>query len=124
MTNVAPASTQEYRRAFVRILPMLTPNQLDMLRYHLGKQRPVTATELAAHVGYADWRGVNAQYGRIGADLRKQSARIAKMEGQKSHAFAEFAQVPRKNRSYPEWEWTLYPAVRRALNSLRRSGVL
>lgn len=108
----------EYRRAFRAIFERLTVNQRHMLEYHLRRSRPVTATELAGQVGYKDWRGVNAQYGRIGALLRKQSQVLAGIPGQASHAFAWFDKIPRKGGGYSEWVWTLHDPAREALNSL------
>lgn len=117
MTPILPAA-QEYAALFEAMRPRLTDNQLAMLRYHLKQGRPVTATELANHVGYVDWRGVNAQYGRIGAMLRELDPRLRALDGQESHAFASFSQIPRKDESYPEWIWTLHRPVEDALHLL------
>jgi len=111
-------TASEYRRAFRAIDARLTENQRAMLKYHLRRGSPVTATELAEHVGYKDWRGVNAQYGRIGALLRKESHILASMAGQASHAFASFDKIPRKGGGYSEWIWTLHDQAKEALNSL------
>ena len=108
----------EYRRAFGAIRARLTKNQLRMLEYHLRRRNPVTATELADHVGYKDWRGVNAQYGRVGMLLRQNSAALTGVGGQASHAFASFDKIPRKGGGYTEWIWVLHDPAREALNVL------
>lgn len=108
----------EYRKAFRSIASKLTSNQRKMLELHLRQVRPVTATELADQVGYKNWRGVNAQYGRVGALLRKYSPVFANLPGQASHAFASFYQIPRKDKRYTEWVWALHGAARSALDSL------
>lgn len=91
-------SVSEYADLFNRIRPRLTDNQVSMLRFHLAKERPVTATELADHVGYAGWQGVNVQYGLVGSRLRELDDRLRRLEGQKSYAFARFDQIPRRLR--------------------------
>ncbi len=111
-------SAAEYATMFEQLRPRLTENQVAMLSFHLAKERPVTATELAEHVGYADWRGVNAQYGRVGAMLRGLDPRLRELEGQESYAFARFDQIPRKDESYPEWIWTFHRPVEDALRTL------
>jgi hypothetical protein len=111
-------TAHEYAALFEALRPRLTDNQLAMLRYHAEQARPVTATELANHVGYADWRGVNIQYGRVGKMLRELDPRLQELEGQESHAFASFHQIPRKDESYPEWIWTFHRPVEDALQSL------
>lgn len=111
-------SAGEYAAMFEQLRPRLTANQVAMLRFHLARERPVTATELAAHVGYADWRGVNVQYGRVGAMLRELDPRLRDLEGQESYAFARFDQIPRKDESYAEWTWTFHRPVEDALRTL------
>lgn len=119
MTELTSLPTAaEYRRAFSAISGNLTENQRRMLEYHLRRSSPVTASELAEHVGYKDWRGVNAQYGRLGALLREKSGVLAAMAGQASHAFASFDKIPRRGGGYAEWIWTLHEPAREALNSL------
>src|SRR5436305_5038256 len=104
MTELPYLPTEtEYRKAFRAIEATLTSNQKTMLELHLRQARPVTATELADQVGYKNWRGVNAQYGRVGALLRKYSSIFASLPGQSSQAFAAFHQIPRKDKRYTEW---------------------
>ena len=111
-------TTAEYRRAFNEIRPRLSENQMKMLGYHLRRRSPVTATELADLVGYKDWRGVNAQYGRVGMLLRKQSKAFDGVGRQASEAFASFDKIPRKGGGYSEWTWMLHEPARDALNML------
>jgi hypothetical protein len=119
MASKLPTS-DEYRRLFEEIeaAGAFTDGQKRMLKYHVEVERPVTATELAEHVGFEDWRGVNLQYGRVGKLLRERSAVLAALDGQESHAFARFDQIPRKDKTYPEWVWTLHPPVVDALRRL------
>jgi hypothetical protein len=107
-----------YVKAFRAIEPRLSAKQRRMLGYHLRQSRPVTATELAELVGYQDWRGVNSQYGRVGRYLREQSSVFNNLPGQASHAFAWFDKIPRKDRKYSEWIWSLHDPAREALESL------
>jgi hypothetical protein len=111
-------SAAEYAELFEQLRPRLTENQISMLRFHLAKERPVTATELADHVGYADWQGVNVQYGRIGSFLRELDDRLRLLEGQESYAFARFDRIPRRDSSYAEWVWIFHPPVEEALRSI------
>lgn len=110
-----PLDEVGYSAAFARVAPRLTANQRAMLKYHLQADRPVTATELAEHVGFSRHNAVNAQYGRVGRYLREVAPELAQMPGQKSFAFASFHKVPRADGAYSEWEWTLHAPVRRAL---------
>src|SRR5689334_23310678 len=116
--ELLPTAT-EYEAAFAKIRGRLTPKQRLMLRYHLDAGRPVTATELAEKAGYASYRAVNAQYGRVGVYLRSELPKLRRIEGQQSAAFASFHKVPRADKQYSEWEWTLHGPVRRALERVK-----
>jgi hypothetical protein len=111
-------SAAEYEELFQQLRPRLTDKQISMLSFHLAKDRPVTATELADHVGYADWQGANVQYGRIGSLLRELDNRLRQLEGQESYAFARFDRIPRRDGSYAEWVWILHEPVEEALRSI------
>jgi hypothetical protein len=111
-------SVEQYLRAFRSIAPKLTKKQREMLRFQLSARRPVTSTELATLVGYKDWRGVNSQYGRVGAMLRAEGRIFAGMSGQASAAFASFDKIPRKDKRYSEWLWTLHEPARTAMLEL------
>ena len=113
MTEFDLPSVDDYVQAFKRIAGKLTSNQKRMLEYHAAKDTPVTARELATLVGYKNVGGVNAQYGTVGSRLREASPSIARLEGQKSFAFASFDQPPGE-----EWRWHLHEPVREALKRL------
>lgn len=67
-----PASST-YAGAFEAIRGKVTVNQLLMLQHHYAAPgRCVTARRLAECVGYADWRGVNTQYGALAKRLADQ----------------------------------------------------
>lgn len=58
-------------RAFLAVEPELTVKQRAMLRAHYhAPARCVTATELAAAVGYASMGGANLQYGILARMVR------------------------------------------------------
>jgi hypothetical protein len=111
-------TTNDYAAAFDALRARLTPKQVRMLAFHRDIERPVTATELAARAGFASYRAVNAQYGRIGAMLREALPSLRPLPGVRSHAFASFHQITRADGGYAEWEWTLHPQVRAALSRL------
>lgn len=60
----------EYARALSALRPELNDGQVRCLRAHyLAPGRTATARRLAEAVGYADYRGVNLQYGKLAVRL-------------------------------------------------------
>jgi hypothetical protein len=59
-------SSQEYRDAFAAVREQITVNQLLILQRHYhAPGRTITARRLAEYVGYANYGGVNLQYGAL-----------------------------------------------------------
>jgi len=68
--NGADPTVEETAKAFQRILPKMSDGQRAMLRAHLkAPERRITATQLAAAAGYANYSAANLQYGLLGAML-------------------------------------------------------
>jgi hypothetical protein len=66
-------SSGEYTRALTTILPELNDGQRRCLWEHCrAPGRTITARQLAAAVGYAEYRAVNLQYGGLASRLCKE----------------------------------------------------
>jgi uncharacterized protein YfaP (DUF2135 family) len=96
MTDVKFPSVEAYKQAFE--LAQMSDAQRSMLRAHfLAPDSVVTTIELAQAAGYQNFQAANAQYGRLGTQLRE----ILSWDGpgQQSHILA--GMVP----SEEGWLW-------------------
>lgn len=108
-------TTQRYQEALTRLSASLSPNQLALLQaHHQTPDHTATAAELAQAVGFKDYRGVNAEYGRLGKLLRE--ALDFKGEGQESFVIAAF--VAPGTQGNTEWLWVMHPELADALEQL------
>ncbi len=119
MPKITIPSVTAYSDALDAVLPRLTKNQRGMLLYHLKAERPVSTTELANAVQFKGHRGVNLQYGNVGAKLIAHDARFGTLGTLASKAFSSFHKIPRLGGGYSEWEWTLLPPFQEALERKR-----
>ena len=89
----------------------------EMLIAHYGApNHTITATQLAAAVGYATYNAVNLQYGTLGAKLAERMGWEPSPEAQLSYSIASFE----KDDGDPEgqWRWIMHPPLARALETL------
>ncbi|HWG45671.1 MAG TPA: hypothetical protein VN688_23115 [Gemmataceae bacterium] len=108
-------SSQQYREALSRLAEALPSNHLALLRAHYrAPDHTATATDLAKAVGYQDYRGVNAQYGRLGTILRE--ALNYEEGGQESYIIASF--IPPGVNDNIDWLWVMHPELAEALEQL------
>lgn len=98
MGSRAEITTREFTEA-LRGLPPPGGKVLKMLRAHAeAPARAMTATNLAAAVGYRGYRAVNLQYGRLAARVRDALRR--RMDGGLD-VLVEF--VPVKSQTNEHW---------------------
>ena len=108
-------SVEEYQRVLARLQAELPERHVELLRAHYRSPRhTATAAQLAEAVGYAGWRAVNLQYGKLGKRLRESLD--CQLEGQASYAIATF--VSPGTASNAEWLWVMHPELAQALEQL------
>lgn len=107
-------TVQEYIDAFTAIEPYISNNQKTMLAYHYHAiEQTVTMTELSTSVGYANHRGGNLQYGKLGQLL------CAELDWAYGIAINVLAWFTPPNQSHNgQWLLTLRPEVSEALERL------
>ena len=109
-------SSQQYREAFAAIRDQITVNQLLLLQRHYhAPGRTITARRLAECVGYANYGGVNAQYGALAKHLC-DALQVRFEEEYWVTIVAMFARDPDVEGG--ELQWVMRPQVAHALAAL------
>jgi len=108
-----------YESAFRAVERELPRNALPMLRAHYtAPQHTLTATEMAAAMGYAHYGSANLHYGKVGSmicgelNLHLQYA---------VNVFAYFTKPGTDNKN-EHWLWVMWPQVVEALQQLDWGG--
>ena len=114
MDDVPP--TDQYIRGLRLVEKSLHPNHRAMLMAHYkAKGHTLTATELAEAAGYANWRGVNLQYGLFADRLAKAMNWQKPDDAQYSYAIASFSKPTEREE---DWLWHMHPQLVKAIEHL------
>lgn len=114
-TNPEQFSTEDCLRAFDAIRDDITDLQRQMLRAHYSApHRSITARQLAAAVGLANFNAANLHYGKLGRLLVSVLGKPADAD----NVFMLADLVPPGERSNKEWLWVMRPQVAQALKLL------
>ena len=110
--RIKQLTSADYVRALANVMATATEKQMKMLRVHVAapNNHRITASELAQQVGYRDWRGVNAQYGRLAGRICGQLDVYPDMR--------LFILVEPFKKAGSDWELQLRPAVVEALHQI------
>jgi len=109
-----PASV--FKAALASISPKISDRSLLALGAHfLAPNHTITATDLALTVGLSTYRGINAEYGRLGSLLRSVSPVLAALDGQKSHAIAAFQRPSSRSGN---WHLIMHAGLVEAITEL------
>ncbi len=109
-------SSAQYREAFATIRDQVTVNQLLMLQRHYhAPGRAITARRLAEQIGYANYGGVNIQYGTLAKRLCE--ALEVEVDGDHVSVLAMFVRDPSVEGG--ECQFIMRPQVAHALAALR-----
>lgn len=93
----------------------ITEKQYDMLIEHYNApNHTITASELAAAVGYKSYSGANLQYGLLGKNLRRYLNYQG--DGQESYVLAHFHAPGTAGNE--DWLFVMHPTVATALETL------
>lgn len=117
MPKLPPVPPMERYRDALRVLAYSMPakhRQLLLLHYR-APAHTITAAELAAKVGYANYRAVNLQYGTLGANLADRMKWEVPPGCQESYSIASFQEPSEEN---PHWLWIMHPEVAAAIEAL------
>lgn len=110
-------TVERYKRALVQLARNMPHKHRDMLIQHYrAPERRVTASKLAAKVGYKNHSAVNLQYGILGEKLASLMGWRRPSDSQASYALASFI-AP--SHSGHEWIWAMHPNLARAIEELR-----
>jgi len=113
-------SAERYMKAFQTIISDLPDSHISMLKahYHAPNQE-ITATALAAAVGYANYGAANLQYGTLGKNLYEELPIILPKRSDGSLIFTYMLATGGDQDSSEEfWVWKMRPEVASAIEHL------
>lgn len=106
-------SVSAYIAAFREIERKITRNQRRMLEAHYTSHcRVTTASDMAIRLGYRDFQGANAQYGRLGS-MVSDAMGLGRLG-----VITLTLMVPPDNFATTEWLWVMRENVAKALERL------
>lgn len=120
--NGADPSVEETAIALQRVLPKISDGQRAMLRAHLkAPERRITATQLAAAAGYANYSAANLQYGRLGAMLFAEVPEDlpCRKDGSPVMTCVIASGDDQRNMDEEQWVWKMRPHVEEALRGVQ-----
>jgi hypothetical protein len=108
----AALTAEAYAYAFAGLEPTLPAEHRAMLRVHYAaSERALTAAEIAAAVGYAGYRSVNLQYGRL-------AKRVCGLLEHNPEFYVLILVTFRAGGTNGHLKWIMRPEVARALEEL------
>ena len=108
-------SVSDYVQGFEAIRGAMYDSHFDLLKEHYrAVNLTITATDLAASVGYKGFQGVNLQYGRLGKMLRQALGYTG--QGQESYILSYF--IPPGEQGNTDWLFIMHEEVAEALELL------
>jgi putative restriction endonuclease len=114
-TNPEQFSADDYLRAFDAVRDDITNLQREMLLAHYSApDHSVSARQLAAAVGLANFNAANLHYGKLGRSLFSVLGKPAGAD----NVFILADLVPPGQRDNKEWLWVMRPQVAQALRVL------
>ena len=109
-------SVEDYKT----VLLAVNQNRIKLLLAHYhAPDRTLSATQLANAVGYASYRGVNLQYGKLGYEMGV-SLCYTPSESYKDGTpiWTWVLATGHESDRGGDWEWTLRPGLAQALEEL------